>query len=348
MSTANLDSADLKAASYGGLINEDVMQEIFDISPIDLPYQDMASTGTSKQEYKEWTQDALAAPDITNAVVDGADASGNNTVVGKRLGNHHQISSKVVRVSDRARSSDTIGRSDELVYQLMQRQKELKRDVEAILLSNQASVADDGNTTPGKTAGCGAMFATNITNGTTAGFANGIFPAPTPGAAAALSESGIRAAMEKAYTEGGDPRILMSIPRLIGALSEYLFTSTARVATLTQDVMPAEASGGRYGKQGVTAIGAVNVFVTDYGTLTLVPNRMQQTYLVSATPCANVYGFDPDYWEVSYLQGVQTKPLARTGTAENRQMTVDYVNIAKQEKSSFVIMGVDPALAVAA
>jgi hypothetical protein len=347
MSTANLDSADLKAVSYGGLINEDVMQEIFMIDPIDRPYMDMAGDEDSKNEYKEWTQDSLAAPDLSNAVVDGADASGNQAATGARLGNHHQQSDKVVRVSDRARNSDTIGRSDELVYQLMQRQKELYRDMEAILLSNQGSVADDGNTVPGKTAGCGAMFKTNITNGTTAGFANGLFPAPTPGAATALTETMIRAGMAAAYTEGGDPRFLMSVPRLIGALSEYLFTSSARIATLQKEA--GQVAQGKYGHQGVTAVGAVNVFVTDYGTLTLVPNRIQQTYAVGgATSCANMYGFDPDYWAVSYLQRVQTKPLARTGTAENRQMVADYCNVAKQEASSFVLMGIDTTLPVAA
>lgn len=346
MAITALTSAALKAKSYGGLINEDVMQEIFQIDPVDLPYMDMASEGTSKQEYKEWTEDGLTSPDITNAVIDGADADGNDSATGTRMGNHHQISQKVVSVSDRSRGSDTIGRADELIYQLMQRQKDLKRDMEAILLTNQASVADNGTNTAGKTAGVPAMMATNITNGSTAGFANGIYPAATPGAAAALSESGVRAAMEDAYSAGGDPRILMSVPRAIGAFSEYLFSSSARVATLQKSV--GEVSQGKYGKQGVTAIGSVNVFVTDYGTLELVPNRTQQVYDNDGTDCVDVFGFDPDYWEVSYLQRILTKPLARTGTAENRQMTVDYCNVAKQEASSFIIMGVDTSLAVTA
>ena len=39
MSTANLDGADLAAVNLGGLINEDVMQQIFDISDIRYPSQ---------------------------------------------------------------------------------------------------------------------------------------------------------------------------------------------------------------------------------------------------------------------------------------------------------------------
>jgi hypothetical protein len=96
MSTANLDSADLKGALKGGLIREDVMNKIWDISKIPLPFTDMIGSESSKQEYKEWTLDQLAAPNLNNAVVDGSDATGNDTKVGTRVGNHHQISTKVV------------------------------------------------------------------------------------------------------------------------------------------------------------------------------------------------------------------------------------------------------------
>ena len=75
MSSANLDSADLKAATYKGLIRVDVMNRIFDISRIPLPFTDMVGSDTHKNEYAEWTLDVLATPDVTNAVVDGADAS---------------------------------------------------------------------------------------------------------------------------------------------------------------------------------------------------------------------------------------------------------------------------------
>jgi hypothetical protein len=128
MSTANLDSADLKAATYKGLIREDVMNRIFDISRIPLPFTDMIGSDTHKNEYTEWTLDVLATPDVTNAVVDGSDASGNNTVIGNRVGNHSQISQKVVRVSFRADASDVIGRTKETSYQVMRRQQELRRD----------------------------------------------------------------------------------------------------------------------------------------------------------------------------------------------------------------------------
>ena len=347
MATTNLDAADLAGVDYEGLINEDVMQTIFDIDPVDLPYQDMAGRETSKNQYKSWTQDSLEAPALANAVVDGADVTGNDTSTGRRVGNHHQESTKIVQVSHRARNVDTIGRSDELVYQLMQRQKELKKRLEATFLSNQASVEDDGNTTAGMTAGCGAMFETNIINGTAGGFSNGIYSTPTPGAATALTETAIRDGSEMAYNEGGNPSILMSVPKVIRKLSEYMFGGSARIAALQQNVSPSQVREGSYDNQGVSAVGAVLTIVTDFHTLEFTPNRSQLTYDNGGTPCANVYGFDPGYWAVSYLQGIETHPLAKTGLADKRLMSVDYCNIAKNEKSSFVIMGVNPALAAA-
>jgi hypothetical protein len=64
------------------------MNRIFDISRIPLPFTDMVGTDSHTNEYAEWTLDVLATPDVTNAVVDGSDASGNNTAIGNRVGNH--------------------------------------------------------------------------------------------------------------------------------------------------------------------------------------------------------------------------------------------------------------------
>jgi hypothetical protein len=113
MATTNWDSADLKALPFGGYINEDVMQQIIDISDINLPFTDMISSDSVDNSYTEWTKDKLADVDLTNAVVDGADAGTDDSSGGTRVGNHCQISDKVVKVSTRARNSDTIGTSDE-------------------------------------------------------------------------------------------------------------------------------------------------------------------------------------------------------------------------------------------
>ena len=344
MSSANLDSADLKAVTKGGLIREDVMDKIWDISKIPLPFTDLIGEETSKQSYKEWTQDTLAAPDLTNAVVDGADASGNDTVTGARVGNHHQISDKVVRVSYRANASDTIGRANELAYQISRRQQELRRDVEAIALSNQASVADDGSSTAGKAGGLPSWIVTAHTNGSAGGFntSTGLTVARTTTTRSALTETKVRDTVETIYSNGGDPTIMMSIPKAIRRFSEYLFTASARVATLTSDIGQAS--------EAATATGSVNVFVTDFGTLKLVPNRIQQMHKDSggSNDCADVFILDPAYLALSYLQRFRTDTLAKTGTAENRQMTVDWTLVVHTQKAHGIIGDIDHTAAVTA
>ena len=73
------DSQDLKAVAAGGLVSEDVMARIFDISDFPLPFTDLVGSDSHDNAYCEWTQDSLAAPDVTNAVVSGADAGTGDT-----------------------------------------------------------------------------------------------------------------------------------------------------------------------------------------------------------------------------------------------------------------------------
>lgn len=350
MSTANLDSADLKGVARGGLIREDVMNKIWDISKIPLPVADLIGSGGAKNEYKEWTTDELAAPDVGNAVVDGSDATGNDTQTGERVGNHHQISDKVVKVSYRADASDTIGRAKELSYQIMRRQQELRRDVDAIALLNQASIEDDGNAQAGKVGGLPTWIKTSTHNLTTpVGYntATGYTVVPTATAdGIALTETSIRDIVEEIFQEGGDPTVLMSVPAVIRKISEYLFTSSARVATLMSDQ-------GKSSEKA-TALGSINVFVTDFGTLRMLPNRLQQKYeALYATPSltaayADVFILDPEYLSLCFLKGYQTDKLAKTGLAENRQMSVDWSLIVNTEKAHGLIASVDPTLAMTA
>ncbi|RKZ06990.1 hypothetical protein DRQ25_12630, partial [Candidatus Fermentibacteria bacterium] len=197
MSTSNLDGYNLKSALVNGLINEDVMQKIWDISKIPLPLTDAIGTDSHKNEYYEWTQDSLAAPAIDNKVIDGDDIDQDDTNLGVRVGNHSQTSVKEVKVSTRAIESDTIGRANELSYQVMMRQQELKRDLEASMLSNNASITGT-DAVAGQAGGLNAWLETNVaepaTPGTIGGFntGTGIVDAYVAGTAEALTETKIR------------------------------------------------------------------------------------------------------------------------------------------------------------
>lgn len=360
MAANQLDEVNLTGVAVGGQINEDLMDKLNDISPVDRPFCDAIGSMTSENHYKEWVREALEAATKDNARIDGSSSAGiDDTVTGERVGNYHQIMTKTVRVSDRGRNSNTVGTSDELVKQLMKRQKALRRDEEAALTSNNAAVVGNGTSTASKLAGMGSWVgtgqsATNTDRGITTGAdpilsgSPGGYPstAPVSGVKRALSESTIKSMMREAYEKGGNPTMAMSVPAVIEVLSDYLFTSSARIATLQQDVQGGNRTdnstgGGRSGG-GVTAQGSVNMLVTNFGTLELVPNRFQPD---SASGVADLFLLDPDLWERSYLQGYETKELARDGLGENREISVDVTLCSTNEEGNAVVADIDYALA---
>jgi hypothetical protein len=338
------NAATAAAAVYGGVIHEDVLDKIWQIDGFPLPLTDMISKGTHKNRRTDWTELELATPVGNNAVVDGADIDQDNSKLSTRLGNFTQISVKEVKISHSLEASDSIGSVGKLSVQVAQRLKELKRDVEAQMLGITASVAGDGNTTAGISAGFGAQIKTNISLGATGsagGFntSTGLFVAPAPGTKRALSEKIIRDILQGIYTSGGNTDCLMARPPVIRALSEYLFTSTARVATLTAEQSQASP-------RALTAYGSVNVFVTDFGqTVKMLDNRIQ---LTTATATSTMYFIDPSHVTQSFLRGYQVEPLAKTGLSEKRLMSCEYSLKVYSEKSQGAIFAIDEALAVVA
>lgn len=343
MSANNWDSTDLKSVDFEGWINESVLQQIFDISRIPLPLTDLIGSGSHGNEYHSWLTDSLNPPVAGGWVVDGADAGDDESEAGARIGNHSGILDKVVKVSTRARNSDTIG-GEALAYQIRQRNRELRQDVEANALGIQGSTESDANAgTAGVPASLPVMMEKfdNGSGGSGGVFSSGIWSPWTPGTATALTETMVRDAAQAAWEDGGNPTHLMSVPSVIRHLSEYMFTSSSRIATLT----------GETNNNGpVTGMGSVNVFLTDFNVeLRFAPNRLQLPYDSSGgTPgdVASVLLLDPDYAEISYLHGYRVEPLAKTGLADNRQMAVDLTYVCHEPKAHRAIMDIDVAAAV--
>jgi hypothetical protein len=331
----------LKAAPRGGFVPEDVMSKIWDISVIPLPFSDLIGDGESHEnEYCEWTKDKLQAINTANAVIDGADAGTDNNNLGTRVGNHSQISVKVVSASTRAKDGGTIAIGDAYAYQVLKRQQELKRDIDAIALMNQASVADSG-AVPGKSGGFDAWLTTNTNNGATGangGFntGTGLVAVAVPGTARALSEKTIRDVAQSVWVGGGNPSTLMGTPAVIRRLSSFMFSASAQVATLMSDVKE---------KRGAAvATGSVNVFVTDFGVvLEMMANRLQQT---TAANVSSLFLIDPEKASLSYLSRPSTIELAKTGLSQKGEMYADWSLKVFSEEAHGVIRAIDETTAV--
>ena len=350
MATTNLDGYNLKQALVDGLVYEDVMDTITDLSrDIPTPLSDMIGTGSHGNEYTSWTLDELSTPNPLNAQVDGRDSSENDAAVGERVGNHSQISTKDIAVSTRADASNTIGFQKTTTYQLSMRNQELRRDTEAAMLANNASVAGT-DTVAGVSGSLQSWLETNSSypaDGTAgafdiAGAGTTLTTAAVNGTPEALTETKVRDVAQLCYESGGNPSVLMMVPSVCRSLSEYMFTSSARIATLTAETGQSASSS--------TAKGSVNIMVTDFGvTLEFHGNRLQPNYdWDGANANSAAFLIDPSKLELSYLNGFRAERLAKTGLSEKWLMNGDWTLKVLSEKAHGVIGGISNAAAVTA
>ena len=350
-----LDSADLKAAlAAPGLMREDVRNQVYNLDTgIPTPFTDMVGTDSFTNSYSEWAEDSFASPDITNAVVSGADAVAVTATAALRIGNHAQISQKAVAISENGESLVSVGNIGTMAYQVAKKTNELRRDVEAIILGKQASIADNGDATAGKTAGFGAWIKTNVITGV-GGSANGfntatkVVDAPDLPEKLTLSMAQIRTSVESCYNAGSDPSVLMSVPAATKAIGTFLL-STAGAPFRATPTANVSGSGGAVNQ---TAQGYVDVIVTDFGvTLKIVPNRLQQQYdddSGSPISVADVFLIDPAFVAISYLNGYNVSDLAKLGLSDRKQISVPWMSKVYREDAHAIIQAVDPTQAMTA
>ncbi|WAX14261.1 major capsid protein [Escherichia phage ECO319P1] len=131
---------------------------ISNLSPTDTPFVSMTGKESIAQTLFQWQTDSLAAV-VDNAVVEGSTAADGALASTTTLNNYTQILRKVLKVSDTANALANYGRGRELQYQMEKAGKELKRDLELILLSAQEKDAGDASTKPRLTGGFESLVA---------------------------------------------------------------------------------------------------------------------------------------------------------------------------------------------
>lgn len=293
---------------------EDVSPIIDMISPTDTPFQMLAKRGKAIAVRHEFQTDALASPDTGNAVLEGDAATTDAATPTVRLSNICQISDKVPRVAGTLEAVQKYGRGSELAYQMSKRSKEWKRDVEAILTSNQASVAGDA-TTARKLGSLRAWLTTNTSvgaGGSNGGFSGGAITAATNGTTRAFGEDLLRTVNQACYDAGGEPRVLM-----VGTFNRRVVSSFTGYSTATR-----EADSRKI-------VATVDVYVTDFGALKVTTNRFQ--------PGRNAYMLDMDHWEIPWLRPPFYKDLAVDGDSERKQLIGEYTLASLNEAASGVI-----------
>jgi hypothetical protein len=256
-----------------------------------------------------------------------------------RLGNYTQILSKTFLVSDTLEAVKKAGRGSEVARGAMVKMRELKRDLEYAITRNAIGTA--GGATTGRsmagmetwisgylsntlvgttvTASSSVMSTTTANTCTTTPTTSGVpGTAPTDGTTtAALTSTNLNLALQGAWSNGGNPTIILAAASQKTAIDGFTSIATRFVNVDASTQSP--------------IIGAANVYVSDYGRHTVVLHRYMRTSIIMC--------LDPNYWALAFLRRPMARELARTGDGTKYQIIAEATLVARNYQSSSKVVG---------
>lgn len=292
---------------------EDLSEIIYDISPTETPFLSSLERQSCSSTKVEWQTHALTSASSTNFVVEGDDATTDASTATTRVFNYTAISDKVALVSGTTDAVKAAGRRNEMAFQMKARMSELKRDVEKILLENNAYVAGN-DTTARECAGLQAWIATNISKASDATAPTGDgSDGHTDGTARALLESYAETVLAACWEEGGNPTM-----GICGKFQKRKIAAWSGSSSKTSDG----------DKKKVT--NSVDVYVDPLGNeIKFVPCRQAPTDVV--------FFVDPEHVAFGVLRDFQTHDLAKTGDSVRKQILAEYTLIVGQQKAHGIV-----------
>lgn len=292
---------------------EDLVDVIYNIDPIETPFQAGVGKVSAAAVLHEWQSQQLASAGA-NAVLEGDDTTNSYTFTAitqpTRLNNRTQISRKDVAVSGTQDAVSKAGRNREIVYQMMLKGRELRRDIEFVLTNNQAPVTGN-STTARQLRPALSWYATNVSAG--AGGANGTTTtARTDGTQRPLTESLVKGQLQAAWTNGGVVDLIMPGP----------FNKTVISGFTGNNTRMQDTSDGKL-------MSAISVYQSDFGTHKVKPNRFSRD--------RDLHLLMMDMWAVAFLRSIRTVDLAKTGDNEKGMILAEYTLECRQERGSALV-----------
>ena len=294
-------------------LREDLSDTIYNIAPTETPVVSSIGKTKATATIHQWQTDTLGAA-TNNALIEG-DAAGTFTPVATvQAVNKTQIMGKVVNVSGTLDAVDKAGRKTETAYQLAKAGQELKRDIEKSILGNIAPVVGSASAAR-KLASIQTWIRTNWTSVATG--STRAAPAAPPGSAiriksatgetAAFTEASLKIAVKKVFEAGGNPTMLVVPPHQKQVVSGFTGIAEQRYAA------PKKAQ--------TTIIGAADVYLSDFGVLSVVPDRfMTPDYAVNGEQALLI---DPTMLAIATLRPFQSTLLSKDGDRTTHQMLTE-------------------------
>jgi hypothetical protein len=288
-------------------IKEDVSNLINNISPDETPLYSTLKKFSTKNRLYQWQTDVLSVP-AANAQLEGDVVSVTAATPTVLLQNYSQIAYKSLGVTDTAQAVATYGREDEYDYQVMKKGRELKTDVEAALLKNAGYYA--GGTASARVSAGIVSFIGNAGLGTPNGGTAGSSAATSATTGTiALTYEMCSSAITQAYVDGGEPSIMMLGPNLKKKFSNLAFSTSTNTAVPRYNISS--------GAKAVTAVGTVDMWQSDFGLISVVPNRVMSRYTGESSVLDKAILFlDPKYARVGILQDMEVIELSKRGLTD--------------------------------
>ena len=282
----------LTTAAIGN--REDIVDIIYRITPTVTPLLSMSAKGKASNTLHEWqTQDLAAA--ANNAQLEGDTLTAKVITPTVRLNNRTQISAKAVVVSGTQQAMTRAGSKDEMATQLSMVALELKRDMETGLTQNSVTAS-----APRQSRGLVGWAGDNVDSGVGYVAPNYVTNvAQTDGTQRAFTEAQLKNVLQKVFVAGGEPDTIM-----VGPSQKQTFSTFSGNATRMDK------------SEDAKLYAAIDVYVSDFGSLTVMPNRFQRS--------RDAFVLQADKVAVAYFRPFTTIELATTGDAQQREMLAEY------------------------
>ncbi len=226
-----------------------------------------------------------------------------------------QIVTETLQVTGTAERVRKAGRKSELAYQIAKKGKEIKLDMEYMLVGTPLAKVQRTSSVAGQAGNIYSYYKTNGSLGATgvAPTGNGVNTG-TAGTLRTITEDLLLTASENIWRNGGQANTI----HCNSTLKKYISKNFKGRATQIQ----LDASNN-------TIAQAVDVYETDFGKYNIVNNRW---FKVDA-----LLMFDPKMHSLCYLREFSQFPLAKTGDSEKRQMLAEYTFRVNNELSGALI-----------
>jgi hypothetical protein len=295
----------LTTAAIGN--REDLTDVISRIDPTETPVYSMSGKAKATATLHEWQTQALAAA-ASNAAVEGDDFSAAAVTPSVRLTNRTQISTKAVVISGSQEAVNSAGRKSEMGYQTALKGLELRRDIEFGLTQNDVLA-----TSPRKSRGLLGWTVDNTSKASDTTLASytgntGV----TDGTTRSFTEAQLKSALQLVYIAGGKPDTIT-----MGAAAKQAFSGFTGGATRNDNSEDKK----------VTA--AVDVYVSDFGTLKAVPNLFQRT--------RDVFILESSKLAIAWLRPIFKKEIAATGDSEKAMLIGEWTLEVQNPKANAAV-----------